>query len=54
MAQPKHGKPGGKSKTILPDYSVTQWEGLNTYIKDLKELSDGQSPNSLNWLTSRI
>ena len=54
MAQPKHGKATGKTKTILPDYPVTEWLGLNTYIKDLKELEDGQSPNSLNWITSRF
>lgn len=46
-------KPSGKSRTILPDYRVAVWEGLNTYIKDLKELSDGQSPDSLNWLTGK-
>lgn len=46
-------KLGGKSKTILPDYKVSAWEGLNTYIKDLKELTDGQSPDSLNWITGR-
>lgn len=47
-------KLGGKSKTILPDYTVNVWEGMNTYIKDLKQLSDGQSPDSLNWLTSKF
>lgn len=47
-------KLGGKSRTILPDYYVTEWEGLNTYIKDLKQLSDGQSPDSLNWLTGKF
>lgn len=55
MATPKHStKAGGKAKTILPDYTVSEWGGLNTYIKDLKMLDDGQSPASLNWLTGRF
>lgn len=53
MAAKRSTKLGGKSKTILPDYSVSEWEGLNTYIKDLKELKDGQTPDSLNWLTGK-
>lgn len=44
---------GGKNKTLLPDYSVSFFEGLNTFIKDLRQLADGQSPNSLNWITGR-
>lgn len=46
-------KATGKSKTILSDYAVRTFEGLNTYIKDLRQLSDGESPNSLNWITGR-
>lgn len=53
MAKSRSTKAGGRSKTILPDYAVTEWEGLNTFIKDLRQLSDGQSPASLNWLTGR-
>lgn len=54
MATKKNSsKLAGKNKTILPDYPVTQWEGLNTYIKDITELSDGQSPQSLNWITGK-
>lgn len=53
MAKSRSVKLGGKSKTILPDYSIREFQGLNTYIKDLKNLEDGQSPSSLNWLTSR-
>lgn len=53
MAKSRSTKASGKSKTILPDYSVTEWEGLNTFIKDLRQLSDGQSPASLNWITGR-
>ena len=44
---------GGKSRTILPDYRVAVWEGLNTYVRDLTQLSDGQTPDSLNWLTGK-
>lgn len=54
MARQRSTKLSGRSKTILPDYKVNVWEGLNTYIKDLKELSDGQSPDSLNWLTGKF
>jgi hypothetical protein len=53
MATPSHGKLGGKHKTIIPDYSITEWNGLNNYIQDLKMLKDGESPASLNWVTGR-
>lgn len=53
MATKRSTKLSGRNKTIIPDYSVSTWEGLNTYIKDLKQLSDGQSPDSLNWLTGK-
>lgn len=53
MAKSRSIKPGGRSKTILPDYTINEFQGLNTYIKDLKNLEDGQTPSSLNWLTSR-
>ncbi len=49
----KRSKAGGKHRTLLPDYRVSEWGGLNTYIKDLTELADGQSPDSLNWLTGK-
>lgn len=47
------GKAGGKSRTILPDYPVSQFNGLNTYIKDLRVLADGQTPDSMNWITGK-
>lgn len=47
-------KLGGKSRTIISDYKVAVWEGLNTFVKDLSELSDGQSPDSLNWVTGKF
>lgn len=54
MAQTKRSaKVSGKSKTILPDYPVVEFEGLNTYTKDITQLTDGQSPDSLNWITGR-
>lgn len=53
MARQRSSKAGGRNRTLLPDYAVTEWEGLNTFIKDLRQLSDGQSPASLNWLTGR-
>ncbi len=43
----------GKAKTIIPDYTVAEWNGLNTFIKDPTELGDGQSPDSVNWITGR-
>lgn len=46
-------KVSGKAKTLLPDYTVSEFDGLNTYIKDLKQLKDGESPASLNWITGR-
>ncbi len=53
MAKRPVTKIGGRSRTLISDYKVATWEGLNTYIKDLTELSDGQSPDSLNWLTGK-
>lgn len=53
MTKSRSIKASGKSKTILPDYSIREFQGLNTYVRDLKNLDDGQSPSSLNWLTSR-
>ena len=50
---PRRGKPGGKSKTLLPDYRVSEFNGLNTFIKDLRALGDGQTPDSLNWVTGK-
>lgn len=53
MAKASRGKASGKNKTLLPDYAVTEFLGLNTYIKDLKMLQDGETPDSLNWITGR-
>lgn len=52
MAPRKSTSSGSRSKKlIIPDKTVSEWEGLNTYIKDIKELSDGATPDALNWIT---
>lgn len=43
-----------KNKKAIPDFFVREWNGLNTFIKDQTELRDGESPDSLNWLTSKF
>lgn len=54
MATPRRSsKMGGRGHTLLPDYEVREFEGLNTYVKDLRELADGQTPDSMNWVTSK-
>lgn len=53
MTKVSHGKAGGKAKTLLPDYAVTEFLGLNTFVKDLRALQDGETPASLNWITGR-
>lgn len=35
------------------DYTLSQYSGLNTAIKDTKKLAPGSSPDSLNWLTGK-
>ena len=35
----------------INDYTVSQFGGLNTAIKDIQTLKKGVSPDSLNWLT---
>ena len=46
-------KLGGKSKTIISDYIVSEFNGLNTFVKDIKQLADGETPDSLNWMTGK-
>ena len=46
-------KTTGKGKTLLPDYPVNQFNGLNTFIKDLRALADGETPDSMNWITGK-
>lgn len=38
---------------MFPDYEVSTFYGVNTYVKDIKTLRPGTSPDSLNWLTSK-
>lgn len=37
----------------IPDYTLQQWGGINTAVKDTRQLKMGISPNSLNWITGR-
>lgn len=37
----------------IPDFTISQFGGLNTFIKDLKTLKPGVATQSLNWLTSK-
>lgn len=37
----------------IPNYTISEFSGLNTSIKDIKTLKRGVSPDSLNWLTGR-
>lgn len=39
------------SSQRIPDYVVNSWRGINTIIKSSKDLLDGVSPDSLNWIT---
>lgn len=38
----------------IPDYTVSQFPGLNTAIPDLYTLKKGVSPDSLNWITGKF
>lgn len=44
--------PKGK-KALIPDVTISEWNGLNTFIKDVTVLPDGASPDALNWLTGQ-
>jgi hypothetical protein len=37
----------------IPNYTVSQFSGLNTFIKDLKTLKPGVATDSLNWVTGK-
>src|SRR3954469_20077185 len=37
----------------LPDVTVSQFGGLNTFIKDKKTLKPGVATDSKNWLTAK-
>lgn len=51
----RRSAPSSKSKRlIIPDFTVREWNGLNTYIKDIKSLKDGETPSSLNWITGQF
>lgn len=38
---------------MVPDFTVSNFQGLNTAIKDIKTLKPGVSPDSLNWITGK-
>lgn len=38
---------------MFPDFTVSEFLGLNTSVKDIKALKPGVSPDSLNWVTSK-
>jgi hypothetical protein len=38
---------------MFPDFTISQFLGQNTAVKDIKTLTPGVSPDALNWLTSK-
>jgi hypothetical protein len=38
---------------MIPDFTISEFLGLNTAVKDIKTLKPGVSPDSLNWLTGK-
>jgi hypothetical protein len=38
----------------VPDFTVSQFLGLNTFVKDLKTLKPGVPSSSKNWPTSKF
>jgi hypothetical protein len=38
---------------MIPDFTVSTFRGLNTFIKDLKTLKPGVASSSNNWITGR-
>lgn len=38
----------------MQDFTITEFGGLNTAVKDIKTLKAGISPDSLNWVTSKL
>lgn len=42
---------GRGKRLVIPDHAVGEFNGMNTYISDLAQLQDGESPDSLNWIT---
>jgi hypothetical protein len=37
----------------IPDFTISQFGGLNTAVKDTKTLKPGIAVDSLNWLTGK-
>lgn len=38
---------------MFPDFTISQFGGQNTAVKDIKTLKPGISPDALNWITSK-
>lgn len=38
----------------IPDQEISNFQGLNTAVKDTKTLNKGVSPDALNWLTGKF
>lgn len=38
---------------MFPDFTISEFGGQNTAVKDIKTLKPGVSPDALNWLTSK-
>lgn len=38
----------------IPDYTISEFKGLNTVINDIATLDKGVSPDSLNWITGKF
>jgi hypothetical protein len=38
---------------MIPDFTVSTFRGLNTFIKDLKTLKPGVASSSNNWITGK-
>jgi len=38
---------------MFPDFTISQFFGTNTAVKDIKTLKPGVSPDAKNWITSR-
>ena len=39
------------TQTLLPDFTINQWGGLNTAEKNTDNIAKGVSPDALNWIT---
>ena len=55
MPRKKSQSSSGKGRRVLiPDFTVREWNGTNTLVKDTKDLLDGETGDSLNWITGQF